>query len=144
MSVSIDTLFQQKLKVSHVAHFLTSSQRQKIGIEAIEGQTPIAHVAERYGVSRKFVYQQKEKALEGISKAFENQPPINDKVLFYIPVTKQWLCQVVLALIFICRASYQGVSEFFRDILDCRITKGTIHNVVHEHLKTAKETFDVK
>lgn len=139
MSVSIDTLFQQKLKVSHAAHFLTSFQRQRIGIEAIKGRTPIAHVAKDYGVSRKFVYQQKEKALEGVSQAFKNQYSPNDKVLFYIPVTKQWLCQVVLALIFICRASYQGVSEFFRDILDCRISKGTIHNVVHEHLKMAKE-----
>jgi len=139
MSASIDTLFQQKLKVSHAAHFLTSSQRQKIGIEAIGGCTPIVHVAKRYGVSRKFVYQQKEKVLEGISKAFERELPSIDKVLFYIPVTKQWLYQVVLALIFICRASYQGVSEFFRDILDCRISKGTIHNIVHEHLKTAKE-----
>jgi hypothetical protein len=138
MSTSIDTLFQQKLKVSHAAHFLTSFQRQNIGIEAVRGRTPMAHVAERYGVSRKFVYQQKEKALKGISKAFENQPP-NDKVLFYIPVTKQWLVQVMLALIFICRASYQGVCEFFRDILDYRISKGTIHNVVHEHLETAKK-----
>jgi hypothetical protein len=137
MSTSIDTLFQQKLKVSHAAHFLTSVQRQNIAIQAIKGDKPIAHVAEHYGVSRKFVYQQKEKALEGISKSFENQPSDNN-VLFYIPVTNQWLSQVTLALIFICRASYQGVSEFFRDILDCHISKGTIHNIVHEHLEKAK------
>jgi hypothetical protein len=138
MPIPNDILSQQKLKVSHAAHLLTSSQRQNIGIQAIGGHTPIAHVAERYGVSRKFVYQQKEKALEGVSKAFEKQAS-NDKVLFYIPVTKQWLCQVALALIFICRASYQGVSEFFRDILDCHISKGTVHNIVHEHLEIAKK-----
>lgn len=141
MSTSIDTLSQHKLKVSQAAHLLTSSQRQNIGIQAIKGHTPVAHVAERYRVSRKFVYQQKEKALEGISKAFENQAS-NDKVLFYIPVTKQWLFQVVLALIFICRASYQGVAEFFRDILDCHISKGTVHNVIHQHLETAKKIND--
>jgi hypothetical protein len=62
-----------------------------------------------------------------------------DKVFFYIPVTKKLLCQVVLALIFICRASYQGVMEFFRDILDCKISKSGVHNVVHEHLQNAKE-----
>lgn len=138
MSISIDTLSQQKLKVSHAAHFLNSSQRQNIGIQAIRGDTPIARVAEHHGVSRKFVYQQKEKALKGISKAFEKQTS-NDKVLFYIPVTKQWLFQVVLALIFICRASYQGVCEFFRDILDYPISKGGIHNIVHEHLERAKK-----
>jgi hypothetical protein len=138
MSSSIDTIFQQKFKVPHAAHFLSSAQRQNIGIQAIKGEDPIAHVAEHYGVSRKFVYQQKGKALEGISKAFEDQTS-KDQILFHIPVTKQWLSQVVLALIFICRASYQGVSEFFRDILDCHISKGTVHNIVHEHLEKAKK-----
>jgi hypothetical protein len=138
MSSSSDTLSAQKLKVSYAAHSLTSFQRHNIGIQAISGHTPIASIAERYGVSRKFIYQQKEKALEGISKAFEKETS-NNKVLFYIPVTKEWLCQVVLALIFICRASYQGASEFFRDILDCHISKGTVHNIVYEYLEKAKE-----
>jgi len=140
MSTSINTLSSQSLKVSHAAHSLNSIKRQEIGIQAIGGYTPISHVADRYGVSRKFVYQQKEKVLCGISQAF-NQPVSKDgeKVLFYIPVTKKWLVQVLLALIFICRASYQGVMEFFRDILDYDISKGTVHNVVYEHLQKAKK-----
>lgn len=139
MSVSNNTLSSQTLKVSHAAHYLNSIIRQQIGIHAIGGYTPISHIADRYGVSRKFVYQQKEKAFDGIAQAF-NQPTSKDgeKVLFYIPVTKKWLMQVLLALIFICRASYQGVMEFFRDILDCDISKGTVHNVVYEHLEKAK------
>src|SRR5258708_7932862 len=131
MSTLNDTPSAQSLKVSHVAHSLNSTKRQEIGIHAIGGYTPISHVAGRYGVSRKFVYQQKEKALEGIAQAFSK--PVSDdgeKVLFYIPVTKKWLFQVVLALIFICRASYQGVIEFFRDIFDSSISKGTIHNIL--------------
>lgn len=140
MSTLIDTLSAQTLKVSHAAHSLNSLKRQEIGIHAIGGYTPISHVADQYGVSRKFVYKQKEKALAGITHAFNEQAPDDgQKVLFYIPVTKQWLCQVVLALIFICRASYQGVAEFFRDILDSSISKGTIHNIVHQHLETAKK-----
>jgi hypothetical protein len=140
MSISIDTLFQQKLKVSHTAHLLNSSIRKDIGIQTIGGHTPIAHVANHYGVSRKFIYQQKEKALDGIAQAFDKQPDsFNEKVLFYIPVTKAWLLQVVLALIFICRGSYQNVVEFFRDIFDHSISKGTIHNIVYEHLETAKK-----
>ncbi len=142
MPTSINTLSAQSLKVSHAAHSLNSIKRQEIGIQAIAGYTPISHVADRYGVSRKFVYQQREKALNGISKAFETDESYKEKILFYIPVTKQWLSQVVLALIFICRASYQGVSEFFRDILDCHISKGTVHNIVHEHLEKAKKITD--
>lgn len=117
--------------------------RQNIGIQAIGGCTPIAHVASHYGVSRKFVYQQKEKALEGIAQAFEKQSSnVEDRILFYIPVTKEWLMQVILALIFICRASYQGVAEFFRDIFDHSISKGNIHNIIREHLVTAKKVND--
>jgi hypothetical protein len=82
MSASIDTLFQQKLKVSHAAHFINSSERQKIGIEAIEGHTPIAHVAERYGVSRKFVYQQKDKALKASVKPLKINPLLIIKFFF--------------------------------------------------------------
>jgi hypothetical protein len=140
MSILIDTLSSQTLKVSHAAYSLNSIKRQEIGIQAIGGYTPISHVADRYGVSRKFVYRQKEKALSGIAQAFDK--PISDKgekVLFYIPVTKKWLMQVLLALIFICRASYQGVMEFFRDILDYDISKGNVHNIVYEHLQKVKK-----
>jgi hypothetical protein len=140
MSNSIDTLSYQKLKVSCAAHSLNFISRQEIGIQAIGGNTPISHVAGHYGVSRKFVYQQKEKALNGIAQAFDKQSSAKeDEVLFYIPVTKKWLMQVLLALIFICRASYQGVTEFFRDILDYNISKGTVHNIVYEHLQQAKK-----
>jgi len=138
MSISNHTLSFQTLKVSHAANSLNSTKRQEIGIHAIGGYTPISHVADRYGVSRKFVYQQKEKALEGISQAF-SKPTSDEKILFHIPVTKQWLHQTVLALIFICRSSYQGVIEVFRDIFDSSISKGTIHNVVHQYLETAKK-----
>jgi hypothetical protein len=52
MSTSIDTLSSQYLKVSHAAHSLNSTKRQEIGIQAIGGNTPILHMANRYGVSR--------------------------------------------------------------------------------------------
>jgi len=139
MSTSIDTLSVQKLKVSHAAHALNSIDRQKIGIQAIEGNTPILHVADRYSVSRKFVYQQKEKALEGIAHAFKKSAERDEEVLFHIPVTKKWLEQTLLGLIFICRASYQGVVEFFRDLFDYEISKGTVHNIVYKHLGMAKK-----
>jgi len=139
MSNSIYNSFPINLKVSHAAHLLNPIQRQNIAKQAIGGRTPISHIADRYAVSRKFVYEQKVKAEEAILEAFSAESSDADKVLFYIPVTKQWLIQVVLALIFICRASYQGVMEFFRDILDYNISKGGVHNIVHEHLQKAKK-----
>ncbi len=139
MSSFIDNSISINLKVSHAAHLLNSTQRQGIAKQAIGGKTPISHIAERYSVSRKFVYDQKIKAEKAIHEVFSDESSEPDKVLFYIPVTKKWLIQVLLALIFICRASYQGVMEFFRDILDCKISKGGVHNIVHDHLQKAKE-----
>jgi hypothetical protein len=138
MSTTIDTLFSQNLKVSHAAHLLNSHQRKEISRHAITGITPISQVASRYRVSRKFVYEQKEKALDGIAKAFEKPSELNKEVLFHIPVTKKWLEQVSLGLVFICRASYQGVVECFRDLFDYEISKGSVHNIVYKHLSTAK------
>ena len=111
----------------------------EIGINAIKGTTPISHVADLFDVSRKFVYQQKEKALEGISQAFDKSDEDSENVLFHIPVTKKWLEQTLLGLIFICRSSYQGVIEFFRDLFDYDISKGNVHNIVYKYLNVAKE-----
>jgi len=87
---SFDTLSSQTLKVSCVAHTLNSVERQDIGVKAIGGNTPITHIANHHNVSRKFVYQQKEKVLDGIEQAFnESSSKDSEKVLFYIPVTKK-------------------------------------------------------
>lgn len=138
MSILNNNISRQNLKASCVAHSLNSSQRQEIGIQSIKGHIPIKHIANRYDVSRKFIYEQKEKAFNGIAQAFEKKEDSDNEVLFYIPVTKKWLEQVLLALIFLCHSSYQGVVEFFRDILDYQISKGTVHNVVYKHLEKAK------
>lgn len=69
------------LKVFHAAYSLNSINRQDIGIQAITGLSPISHVADSYKVSRKFVYQQKDKALEGIKKAF-HEPVLNEMGTF--------------------------------------------------------------
>lgn len=138
MSTSINTLSSQNLKVSHAAYLLNSTDRQKIGIQAIKGKDPVSHVANSYNVSRKFIYQQKEKAIEGIVKAFEPSSETDEDVLFNIPVTKSWISQMVLSLIFIGRASYQRVEEFFRDLFDYKIAKSTVHNIVYTYLEKAK------
>ena len=112
MSISINTSFRQKLKVSP-AHFFNSIKRQEIGIQALKGNIPILHMANSHKVSRKFIYQQKEKALNGINQIFKEPSRGVEKILFNLPVTKKWIEQAVLGLIFICRASYQAVVECF-------------------------------
>ncbi len=53
-------------------------------------------------------YKQKAIATQALDQAFEPIPKEND-VLFYLPVTKKWIRQFVLAPILICHSSFRGV-----------------------------------
>ena len=61
-----------------------------------------------------------------------------DDVLFYLPVTKAWLRQLVLGLVLICHSSTRGVVELLRDLFDFRISLGTVHNIVHSAVAQAR------
>ncbi|MGH9206233.1 MAG: hypothetical protein ACRD1G_06710, partial [Acidimicrobiales bacterium] len=87
-------------------------------------------MAREHEVSRKFLYQQAHTAQDALSRAFDPEPK-TDKVLFYLPVTKAWLRQLILALVLICHSSTRGVVELLRDLFDYPISPGTVHNIVH-------------
>ena len=71
---------------------LLGAQRMGLAIHAMNGSVNISHLASENKVSRKFVYQQKNLALEAINDAFA-PTAADDEVLFYLPVTKAWLRQ---------------------------------------------------
>jgi hypothetical protein len=116
---------------------LTSKIRQKIAISALNTNENISQVSRQYDTSRKFVYAQKEKATDALNEVFSEEVD-DSKVLFYIPVTKKWLRQTVMVLTLSCHSSYGGVIEFFRDIFDYNICKGTIFNIMDGALDKAK------
>lgn len=117
---------------------MDAEQRQDLAIQAMAGTFTITYLAEQLHVSRKFVHQQVDRAQEALDQAFAAAPAADDEVLFYLPVTKAWLRQVVLALVLICRSSYRGVIEFFRDCLDRPISLGSIHNMVRDAVEQAR------
>jgi len=121
----------------HPAKQLDNKQRQDLAEQALSGTESICKMAKENKVSRKFIYEQKNKAQAGIHQAFSEDSPSD--VLFYIPVTKAWLIQVVLALVLVCHSSFRGVIVFFRDILDQKIGLGTIHNIVQDAIGTAQD-----
>jgi hypothetical protein len=53
-------------------------------------------------VSRKFLYQQGQKANEALDATFSSTKD-EPEVLFYLPITKTWLWQLILGLILICQ-----------------------------------------
>ena len=121
-----------------VAACLSPDIRQDIGIQVLSRSQPISHLAETHQVSRKFVYQQGDKAQRSLDESFAPMPA-DDEVLFHLPVTKSWLYQLILGLVLICHSSYRGVVELFRDLFDTSISISTIHNRLETAAATAAE-----
>ena len=119
------------------AQRLLPQQRQDLAVQVLAGAQPVSGLARDYEVSRKFLYQQADTAREALSHAFHPQVKDED-VLFYLPVTKAWLRQLVLALVLVCHAPYRAVVELFRDLLDWRIALGTVHNIVRSAVEPAR------
>jgi len=88
---------------------------------------PITQIASDNQVSRKYVYKQSDLVEKALNETFA--PATNDNdVLFYLPITKAWIFQLILSLVLICHCSYRGVVELFRDVFDISISIGTVHN----------------
>ena len=124
--------------VLSIAASLSPATRQEIGIKAVARTVPISHLADQHQVSRKFVYQQGDKAQQALDESFAPSQG-DDDVLFHLPVTKNWLYQLILGLVLICHSSYRGVVELFRDLFDTPISVGTVHNRLQETAEKAAE-----
>ena len=132
-----DRALQQAIPNNCTAKTLGPEQRLTLGVQALAGQQTISGLADQADVSRKFVYQQAGIAQAALDDAF-SPTDTDDKVLFHLPVTKQWLKQVTLGLTLICHSSYRGVHEFCRDLLDVNMSVGHVHNIVHEAIDKAR------
>lgn len=137
MSSSIFVDSSNNFQASCAAWTINFQGRIKLATQAIAKTVSITKLAKDHKVSRKFIYAQKEKAEFALNQAFKPSLHEDDQILFYLPVTKAWIKQLVLALILICHSSYQGVIELFRDLFDYSICKGTIHNIVFSTLEKA-------
>jgi hypothetical protein len=73
-----------------------------------------------------------------LAQAFAPQAK-DEEVLFYLPVTKAWLRQVVLGLVLLCHSSFRGVIAFFRDLLDCPVSLGSVHAIVRQAVSAAQQ-----
>jgi hypothetical protein len=119
------------------AHTLSPKQRQHLALDALAGQA-ITTLAQDRHVSRKFVYQQLPKAHDALDQAFA--PPATDPggLLFWLPVTKPWLEQLVLGLTLHCHSSLRGVTELLADLFDYPLALGTVHNILRRAVARAR------
>ena len=91
----------------NAASTLSSHARKGLAVEALSGKSTITRLAEETNTSRKFIYSQKRKAMEALDAAFSEEKGNEEKVLFYLPVIKSWLKQLVIALILICHCGWR-------------------------------------
>ena len=95
---------QRMSQAPSVAASLPPSTQQHLAVEILSKTVPVSHLADQNEVSRKFLYQQKEKATEALEQAFA-LPSRESEVLFYLPVTHAWLYQLIVSLVLICHSS---------------------------------------
>jgi hypothetical protein len=119
------------------ARLLPPHARQQLALDALTGR-PIAHLAAEHAVSRKFVYQQADKAQHALQAVFE-APPDDDAVLFHLPVTTAWLNQLTLGLVLLCHSSYRGVTDLLESLFDYPLSIGQVHNVVRRVVPRARD-----
>ena len=60
------------------------------------------------------------------------------EITVYLPVTKAWLRQLILALVLIGHSPYRAVIELLRDLFDGKVSLGTVHNIVHSAVGPAR------
>ena len=98
---------------SSVAASLKPEPRKQLFIEMQSSSQKITAIAKKEGVSRKFLYQQQQKGNKALEKEF-NQSKEESEILYWIPVTKQWIFQVILGLILICHSSNPRSSRILK------------------------------
>jgi hypothetical protein len=135
----IPSVVQQQ--IPRAAKAMGPQERQTLAVQGLAGEQPISTLAEQHRVSRKFVHQQVNKAQQVLDEAFASPVP-DQKVLFYLPVTKAWLRSLILALALICHASFRSIVELLRDLFATRVSLGTIHNILNEAVAQARQHND--
>jgi hypothetical protein len=121
-----------------VAASLGPDQRKNLAIAALSGGEPVSRLAAGQQVSRKFVYQQVHRADQALDETFAVEPD-DQQVLYHLPVTKEWIRQVVLAQALEGHSSYRGIAQIVADVIGYRnLSVGTIHNILAEAAERAR------
>jgi hypothetical protein len=136
-SIPVVRALHQAIPNTCAAKTLGPGERIHLGVQALAGHQTITGLADDADVSRKFVYQQRDRAQAALEDAFAPTQP-DDEVLANLPITKHWLKQAVLALTLICHSSYRGVHEFCRDLLGVSMSIGNVSHIVHDAIDKAR------
>jgi hypothetical protein len=118
---------------------LSPSDRKTLAVKALAQAAPVTQLANGANVSRKFIYGQLKKADSALDEVFAEPTVEDDAVLFYLPVTKDTLSQLVIALFLHTDASIYGAQGVVKDVFDHHLSVGTIHNIGARVVPKARE-----
>lgn len=124
-------------RVPCAARRLGPQQRRDLALQALTDQN-ISALARTHTVSRKFVYQQRSKADDALTRAFAPPPPPRPEVLCQLPITRHWLRQFVLCTVLIGHTSLRGTQELLEALLGLHVSLGWVQAVVADAATTAK------
>ncbi|MCX5676239.1 MAG: hypothetical protein NTX87_14630 [Planctomycetota bacterium] len=117
---------------------LGPDERKDLSIRVLARTEPVTALARRHSVSRPFLYEQARQASDALRARFD-PPPDDPAVLFHLPVTQEWIGQFVLALALEGHASFRGVQDIVRSVLDDEdLSLGAICNLLHEAAAAAR------
>jgi len=125
-------------QVSGAAPALDGEQRPRLALPVLTRSESVTELAEPHQVSRKFLYQPADQGEQALEHVFQSPAPMDDDALFYLPVPRAWLRQVVLGRVLLGHRSFRGVIACFRDLLDQPIALGTVHTIVQEAVVEAR------
>lgn len=123
---------------THSAKSMSNSDKKSLAIQAMTGEKPVSAIAAAHQVSRQFVSNQKQKIMLAINDIFNDEVD-EDKILYKIPVTKNWIKQCIISLVLDCRSSLRGAMKFTKNILDYYLSLGNVFNAIQSAVPVAKE-----
>ena len=130
-------------KPTRPAHAMTASQRVRLALDSLDERCCVSRLAGDHDVSRKFVYQQRSKALRALDRAFE-PPDDAPEVLFRLSVTRGWLRQFVLVAVLVGHSSLRGCQEMLDCLFDLPASLGWVHSVVKDAADRARPINDAQ
>lgn len=123
----------------HNAKNLTGEERGKLALEVIKRDQTVVDLSKENGVSRKFLYSQESKAKQAVKEAFSAEANKDSEVLFYLPVTRSWISQFVLALALHCHSPFRGVVAVLKDLFDYDFSIASVHREVQRAIRKSQQ-----
>ena len=113
---------------------LTQNEKKQLLTDCIKSGC-VTDIANRHNVTRKTVYSHINKVSEAIDQSLSKP----DDVLFYIPVTWEYIAMVVVLLFIICKTSVRNIVYFIKYAFGVDVSVGKVCSILDEATAKANE-----